>query len=644
MSHVRKGARRAIAGVLIGLLVPAIPSLLAAPAARAAATKVVITTAAAGPVAGTAFSIQPVIAIQDDSNSTVTSSNATITATVSGGATLVGTTSVSASSGVATFTNLGITGVAGTSYTIAFSAPGLASATQSLTVTIGAASQLAMTRVAVGAINGSSFAVQPMITVQDPGGNTVTSSSTTVTATVSSGGTLVGVTTAVAASGVATFATLGLTGTIGTTYTISYTAIGLTGTSQSIAVSGVAAALAVATAPAGCAAGVACTTPAAVSVNDANGNRVTASTASITATVSTGATLVGTTTVTAVGGLATFTNLGVAGAVGTAYTVTFSAAGLASATASVTPSAVSGTKLGVTVAASGAATGSPFATPPQVAVQDASGNTVTTGQVVVTAAVSSGAALIGSATATTVGGIATFTGLGISGPIGTYTLTFTSAPLTPATQAIAVAAAGTIAPSVTSVNPATGSTMGGTVVTITGTNFTGVTSVSFGGVPASNLVVVSATQITVKSPSRPAGVTTIYVSNGTATGSLANGYTYAGGGAQGVPIGGGVYLWSSSDSPDAEGTDLVRVRTSLGSANRASVQIDQGTRVRVSGLPKSRVLNARMLIDGAWVSIGQARTNSQGRAALRAVTITVSGSYPVRLTRGGRTFYVTAVA
>ena len=51
-----------------------------------------------------------------------------------------------------------------------------------------------------------------------------------------------------------------------------------------------------------------------------------------------------------------------------------------------------------------------------------------------------------------------------------------------------------------------------------------------------------------------------------------------------------------------------------------------------------------MRIDGGWVSIGQARTNKQGRAALRAVTITVNGSYPIRLTRGSRTFYVTAVA
>lgn len=639
----RRFSFRACAAV-VGLIATGLAPIAGAPAAHAAATKLAITTAAAGPASGAAFTTQPVVTIQDELSATVTASTATVTATVSSGATLVGTTSVNASSGVATFTNLGITGVVGTSYTLAFSSPGLAGATQALTVTIGSASQLSITRAAAGAINGAAFAVQPVVTITDPGGNTVASSAATVTATVSSGGTLVGVTTAVAASGVATFATLGLSGTAGNTYTISYTATGLTGASQPMAVSGAAAALAVATAPAGCAAGLACTTPVSVSVNDSGGNRVTASTASVTASVSAGATLVGATTIPAVAGLATFTNLGVAGNVGTAYTITFSSSGLTSATTSVIPSAVTGTKLGVIVAASGAAAGSPFATPPQVAVQDVSGNTVTGNQVVVTAAVSSGGQLIGTATVTTVAGVATFTGLGISGPIGTYTLTFTSTGLASATQAVAVAAPGTIAPTVTAVNPATGGTMGGTTVTITGTNLTGVTSVTFGGVPASNLVVVSATQLTVKTPSRPAGVTTVYVANGTASGTLPNGFTYTGGGGQGVPIGGGVFLWSTADSPDAEGTDLIRATRSMGSANDASVQLDQGTRIRLSGLPASGVLQAQMRINGSWVSIGQARANSKGRAALRAVTITVTGAYPVRLTRGSRTFYATAVA
>src|SRR5713101_6165090 len=55
-------------------------------------------------------------------------------------------------------------------------------------------------------------------------------------------------------------------------------------------------------------------------------------------------------------------------------------------------------------------------------------------------------------------------------------------------------------PTVTGINPASGPTTGGTTVTITGSNFTGATSVSFGTTATSNFIVDSDTQITVVSP------------------------------------------------------------------------------------------------------------------------------------------------
>ncbi|TMD44501.1 MAG: hypothetical protein E6I86_16450, partial [Chloroflexi bacterium] len=58
-------------------------------------------------------------------------------------------------------------------------------------------------------------------------------------------------------------------------------------------------------------------------------------------------------------------------------------------------------------------------------------------------------------------------------------------------------------PKVTSLSPDNGSTAGGTAVTITGTSFTGATSVKFGAVPASGYTVDSDTQITVTSPPSP---------------------------------------------------------------------------------------------------------------------------------------------
>ena len=67
------------------------------------------------------------------------------------------------------------------------------------------------------------------------------------------------------------------------------------------------------------------------------------------------------------------------------------------------------------------------------------------------------------------------------------------------------------APTITSLSVSTGSTAGGTSVTITGTNFTAATQVLFGGIPAASYVVNSATSITAISPAQAAGVMDIKV-------------------------------------------------------------------------------------------------------------------------------------
>jgi hypothetical protein len=81
-----------------------------------------------------AFTTQPQITIQDASGNTV-SSSADVTATISGaGGTLIGTTTATASSGVATFTGLGIDGTNGTTYTITYTVSGLTVATATVTL------------------------------------------------------------------------------------------------------------------------------------------------------------------------------------------------------------------------------------------------------------------------------------------------------------------------------------------------------------------------------------------------------------------------------------------------------------------------------------------------------------------------------
>ena len=56
-------------------------------------------------------------------------------------------------------------------------------------------------------------------------------------------------------------------------------------------------------------------------------------------------------------------------------------------------------------------------------------------------------------------------------------------------------------PTVSGVSPNSGTTAGGTAVTITGTNFAAGATVTFGSTAATNVVVASATQITATAPS-----------------------------------------------------------------------------------------------------------------------------------------------
>src|SRR5262249_57313397 len=80
---------------------------------------------------------------------------------------------------------------------------------------------------------------------------------------------------------------------------------------------------------------------------------------------------------------------------------------------------------------------------------------------------------------------------------------------------------------VTCVAPASGTTDGGSAVTLTGQNFASGATVTFGGAAATSVVVVSATQITAKTPSHAQGSVSVTVTNpGGHSGTLANGFTF----------------------------------------------------------------------------------------------------------------------
>ena len=301
------------------------------------ATQVTLTTTASGSASGSAFTTQPVITIRDSLGNPV-NTTASVTMTVSGNGTTVGTTTVKAVNGVATFTNVGISGTAGTAYTLTFTSNGLTSATQSITPTFGIATQATLSTNAAGSASGSVFTTQPVITIKDAFGNTVTNSTASVTMTVSGNGTTVGTTTVNAVAGVATFTNVGISGTAGTAYTLTFTSGSLTTATQSITPTfGLATQATLSTNAAGSVSGSAFTTQPVIQIKDAFGNIITNSSASVTITVSGNGTTVGTTTVNAVAGVATFTDVGISGTAGTAYTLTFASNGLTSATQSITP-------------------------------------------------------------------------------------------------------------------------------------------------------------------------------------------------------------------------------------------------------------------------------------------------------------------
>jgi hypothetical protein len=293
------------------------------------ASKAMITTEPVGALAGVTLTTQPVVRITDASGNTVTSSTVNVVASIaSGSGTLSGTTTVAAVNGVATFTNLVLSGTAG-NFTLSFTPTSLTAATSnSFALSFGTASKAMITNQPAGAVNGVVLTTQPVIKVTDASGNTATTSTVSVVASIASGsGTLSGTTTVAAVNGVATFTDLVLSGTAGN-FTLAFTPTSLTAaSSSSFALSvGAASKVMITTQPAGAFNGIEFSTQPIVKITDAGGNTITSSTANFVATIASGSgTLNGTTTVAAVNGVATFTNLKITGTGN--HTLTFTAAG-----------------------------------------------------------------------------------------------------------------------------------------------------------------------------------------------------------------------------------------------------------------------------------------------------------------------------
>lgn len=84
----------------------------------------------------------------------------------------------------------------------------------------------------------------------------------------------------------------------------------------------------------------------------------------------------------------------------------------------------------------------------------------------------------------------------------------------------------TEAPTIDSITPNSGPAAGGTVVTITGANLTGVTGVTFGGTPGTSLELVNDAELSVVAPAHAAGAVNVVVTDPVGSDTEVGGFTY----------------------------------------------------------------------------------------------------------------------
>ncbi len=321
------------------------------------------------------------VSVEDQFGNVVTSNSSLVTVAIaSGSGTLLGTATASAVNGVATFSNLKID-QAGT-FTLGVSASGVTGATDtSFTISAAAASKLAFTQGPATTVAGASISAIH-VAVEDQFGNIVTNDTSSVSIAIATGsGTLSGTSTANASSGVATFAGLSITKTGPFTLDATDSMLGAATSGSFSITSGTASQLAIVTAPNSGTAGT--LSSMVVDVEDQFGNIVTSDNSVVTIAAASGpASLLGTSTASAVNGVATFNALSLQ----TAGTYTLSAADgnlTGQTSGNIIMTAGSASQLVYTQQPAGAVAGQPVGAI-TVSVEDQFGNVVTTDHSTVT--------------------------------------------------------------------------------------------------------------------------------------------------------------------------------------------------------------------------------------------------------------------
>ena len=119
---------------------------------------------------------------------------------------------------------------------------------------------------------------------------------------------------------------------------------------------------------------------------------------------------------------------------------------------------------------------------------------------------------------------------------------------------------------VTGVSPASGTTLGGTAITVTGSNFVAGATVTVGGVAATSVAVTSSSSLTAVTGQHASGATDVLVIAGGHQGALSNAFTFL------------------SPAPTANTPPTVSTLTAQGTRSREPAQFaDLGESIPVSG-------------------------------------------------------------
>jgi hypothetical protein len=321
-------------------------------------------------VSSAVLAAQPIVNIKDKAGNVITTSTDVVTlsltsatSTSGGTAALAGVLTETAVAGVANFAGNGLAIDLVGSYTlkasVTYAGAEITATSSAITISFGAANKLGfVTQPSLSTAANVAFATQPIVALQDVAGNTVTSnSSCVVTMTLRDGDVtdnLFGTLSKTMVSGLADFSGLNLrvnTTIGGDDYNLRATPTGVScngltvadSSELTITLSGLPSMLSIAQAPGASPLNMVWPTQPVVRVLDPDGNLVSGdntTAVTLTATAGPAGTIVGSTTISVVNGVATFTGLKTAGAAGDEGNYTIQFTGSHPGFASITPVSV----------------------------------------------------------------------------------------------------------------------------------------------------------------------------------------------------------------------------------------------------------------------------------------------------------------